>query len=182
MITDQALAHKYPYCPCYCEENIWHLARKLLRSGDELRVIVISNITGQVALWQQKKSQAKDLPVIWDYHVILTAKTAQLTTIWDFDSSLPFPINAGDYLNQTFPSDLNYCQELHPVFRLLTAESFVENFCSDRRHMYHQGKWLSTPPSWPTIGSGHNLAEFVNMKNTKYGTLLSLDGLKQALL
>ena len=34
------------------------------------------------------------------------------------------------------------------------------------------GRWMQTPPSWPPIGHGHTLSDFVDPTDDTYGELL----------
>ncbi|KAG8900590.1 hypothetical protein FRB99_005961 [Tulasnella sp. 403] len=87
-ISDQASCTPLPtipYTTCYCEENIYLLGSSLVEvqsragSNGEIFVVVISNATRSVAIWQQaasRMSAEEDYLVVWDYHVILVAKFA----------------------------------------------------------------------------------------------------------
>ncbi|KAI0648246.1 N-terminal glutamine amidase-domain-containing protein [Trametes meyenii] len=68
------------YTPCYCEENVYLLARRFTQLSEvhaterrgpwpwQIFVVFISNGGKTVALWSQK---ARDGVVVWDYHVVL---------------------------------------------------------------------------------------------------------------
>ncbi len=175
---------KLAYCPSYCEENIWHLCGALKDLFEVSYVILISNQQQQVALWQQKKSPAEDLPIVWDYHVILATidseneneKRAQL--IWDFDSRCPFPCELSNYLSMTAPLLPAHLKNFSPLFRVIESSDYLQFFSSNRSHMQKDGKWMSPPPTWPCIGDGHNLGQFIDMNNQQHGKVFSLAQLK----
>jgi hypothetical protein len=65
-----------------------------------------------------------------------------------------------------------------PQFRLVPAHDYLRFFASNRSHMQKNGAWLSPPPTWPCIGDGHNLDQFIDMNNQRYGSIYSLPQLK----
>ncbi|KAI6150290.1 N-terminal glutamine amidase-domain-containing protein [Pisolithus tinctorius] len=92
------------YTSQYCEENIYHLAQRMLAQPDsdsrwDINIIFVSNLSRTVALWNQRISSSRDTAVIWDYHVVLTLRGAfavnrddeQETWIYDLDTRLPVP-------------------------------------------------------------------------------------------
>lgn len=164
------------YCPFYCEENIWHLAGDPRVGVGERRVLLISNLSGRVALWEQRAG-AKDSGglVVWDYHVILTCGTGPETLVWDLDTTLGAPVPLGVYLHQTFRGAP---EPFAPRFRVTDAATFREDFRSDRRHMRDEhGGFLQAPPPWPPIGPGHALEAWLDFENEKPGKVLDLPGL-----
>ena len=61
-----------------------------------------------------------------------------------------------------------------PMFRVLSAEDYVENFLSDCRHMKTADDWDAPPPDWPMISeSASNLHRFVDMRDLEFGRVLS---------
>ncbi len=158
------------YAPFYCEENIWHLAN----DGHIQGVAFISNPQQQVACFAQGRNQPSQV-MVWDYHVIgfaLGATSAALQ-VWDFDSTLPCPCPAPQYLAATFPTLPAKFKQVAPWFRICTAAQFVAAFASDRRHMRNaDGSWQKTPPPWPCIHPpgrpGHTLREFVDVTRPTY--------------
>jgi protein N-terminal glutamine amidohydrolase len=167
---------EFRYCACYCEENIWHLCQDHRLKKDSNIVIFISNGSLQCAISNQKSGN--DGFVIWDYHVVLLNKG----DIWDFDTLLPFPCPAGEYLKKSFVSGIS--NEYDPMFRLVDAVTFVRSFSSDRSHMIDEnGEYLKPPPTWPKIDptNGSNLFRFVNMSQSFTGKIYTLFELQNAL-
>lgn len=105
---DQAM--KTCYASCFCEENIYQLAVRLLETSliteAQLFAIFISNSSKQVPVWEQKSSDERHEPVVWDYHVILLSRSGQEKLIYDLDSYLPFPCHAMHYCERSFRPDL----------------------------------------------------------------------------
>ena len=118
-------------------------------------------------------------PCFWDYHVILLksskvvkkGKTVIEAQILDMDSHLPFPCALEDYLDGTFEmhfADKDDAKNYAPLFRVIRAEIYLQEFYSDRMHMMKDGKWLAKPPSYECITAP-------NMKKNKEGHLSNLD-------
>lgn len=172
------------YCSHYCEENIWHLAEKF--SLQTSMVLFISNPQHRVALWQQKMAEEFGQPVIWDYHVILlTRRSDQPWQCWDLDSELSLPCDFLYYLQETFPHQQDISEHLRPHFKLINAQNFRNQLCSDRRHMRRGGQWLSPPPPWPCIGDpsdNHNLDQFIDMSSQSLGSVSNLEQLTKTVL
>ncbi len=141
------------YQKCYCEENIYHLASKAVdfedkndnKINNQTFVIFISSENRCVPIWQQKmnESDLNDDPVLWDYHVVLLRQEVDENCfskniyIYDFDTRLPFPSTYHIYLSQCFKTSVlsNIKEEFSPLFRVVKAKEFLDNFASDRRHM-----------------------------------------------
>ena len=78
---------------CYCEENCYHLARRLMAAssalGQPARVLVvfISNAPKQVPLWRQRASRDTEHGslVVWDYHVLCLSLGPHQPLVWDLD-------------------------------------------------------------------------------------------------
>jgi hypothetical protein len=90
--------------------------------------------------------------------VILLATNTDSSFIYDFDSTLPVPLTAIEYLDQTFEK----CDSLRtvdlPFFKSIDAADYLASFNSDRSHMKDDaGKWLSDPPKWQIIGKNGDL-------------------------
>jgi len=166
----------YAYCPYYCEENIWHLCgNPLLGDGGRI-VLLVSNPNRQVAIWAQRSAATSTAAVLWDYHVIAAAQTADTWNIWDLDTRLGLPLPAEVYLQQSFPP---VPPRFAPRFRLLTCADYRRLLASDRRHMRGaDGHYLQPPPQWPPIGQGHNLDRCIDMNDNFGGELLNLEGLR----
>jgi hypothetical protein len=153
------------YCPYYCEENIWHLCQNESLLAHSRKVVFISNKNQCVAIKNQKSGN----PVYWDYHVVLLFKDASWK-IADFDTLLPFPCVAKEYLSGSFIADET------STFRVVDADYYTKHFASDRRHMINQdGVYLQQPPPWEKIGSGFNLWDFVDVSNSEHGQLYDLN-------
>ncbi len=149
------------HCPCYCEENVWHLNRHPSIGTVERYVVFISNAQRSVALCHQRAATFAPC-VLWDYHVVLLVRN-QNWDVLDLDTTLAFPVPARDYLLSTF---LPVFQgEGPPLFRLIPAGDFDSGFSSDRRHMQREdGSFHSPPPPWPCItqnGTAFNLWDFL---------------------
>lgn len=160
------------YCPFYCEENVWHLARRIIATRST--VIFISNSDRFVTLSNQRNSGS------WDYHVIFaTCNDKEVWKIWDLDSFLEFPVEAKFYFDNTFSKDV----VPRPLFRLVPAELYVSIFASDRRHMISSdGSYLKPEPLWPEIGTGFNLDKFIDMENIDFvGEVVDLNAVSQYL-
>ena len=170
------------YWPCYCEENVWHLAGEpgLAGRGD-VHVVFISNPERQVVLWGQRSAPGPRGPIVWDYHVVLLARgTDAAWEVWDLDTSLGCPVPSGVYLEATFHSRGRRDPTFAPLFRLLPASEYRRELRTDRRHMRRRdGTWSSPPPPWPTIGEGSNVLRFVDMENGFLGEVVDEDGLRR---
>lgn len=173
------MSPSYKYCPCYCEENIWHLCAEPAFEDCDARVVFISNPWRQVALWGQRSAEAAHLPVVWDYHVILLARASHGWAVFDLDTALGWPLPADTYLDQTFPRP-DLVPAIHaPRFRLLSAVDYRRELRTDRRHMLlAAGGYLSPPPAWPQIGQGSNLSRFIDMDDDFLGEVDDFCGLR----
>jgi hypothetical protein len=158
--TDQNLR-----CAFYCEENVWRLAyRKLHHRSDDgddnevFFVAVISNARKCVSMLHQRASiSPADKACQWDYHVILIGvpcrrDEAAVALVYDVDTTLtPYPIPLSAYLDASFPTSIP--ASYAPLFRLITAESYLRSFSSDRCHMYdtRTQAWSAPPPPYQCI-------------------------------
>jgi len=168
---------RYLYAPYYCEENIWHLATAA--KDAHCKVVFISNTDRQCALWNQQIA-ASGSPIVWDYHVILVCLENDQWEVYDFDTTLNWGESLVSYLSQTF--DQSIAQELHPRFRVVSSGMFLQEFCSDRRHMQDKdGRWLQPIPNWPAINteSVHNLHQFIDMDRDSFGVVLDLEAIRR---
>jgi hypothetical protein len=114
--------------------------------------------------------------ITWDYHVILLFYDNEWK-IADLDSSMHIPCPVKEYLSNSFVSLLDNCAP--PIFRVVAADHFVKYFASDRRHMRNQdGTFLKPPPPSapikPASGEEFNLWDFVDIENSKYGSIYDL--------
>ncbi len=171
---------QYKYCPCYCEENVWHLTQKPAFAKTERIVALISNPEGACLFWNQRVCEKRDEPVIWDYHVILFVRNDEWL-VYDLNTALPFPTDADTYLRRTFRLDSTMPDILRPRFVLFEGDAYVEAFASDRSHMRdEQGQWLSPPPDWPVIGreNDEGFLTFVE-HHMRSGSHISLEAMKE---
>ena len=175
------------YCPYYCEENIWHLCRSSSLSFYPRFVLTIGNARRSAIFWSQKLSSHPDIPIRWDYHMVLIArKTGQPWVIYDFDSFCDFPSEAGQYFDRTFRSLPRQLSDCVPRFRLIRAEDFLRFFHSDRSHMRKlDGTWIHPPPKWPAIinngGSRYGLADLIDLRQSQPGWVGNLSQLRAKL-
>ena len=146
------LSSALTYTAYYCEENIWHLCREPMFAGLPCRVVIISNPGRCCAVWQQRAAPHRDLPICWDYHVVLAVFREPVWELWDMDTLLGMPAPAREWLSRSFlPLRQEYAM-LAPRFRVLDRVAYVAGFSSDRSHMRDtDGSWRRPPPSWPTI-------------------------------
>ncbi len=133
------------YTRLFCEENIWKLIAFLNDAGQSathyipIDVLFLINPQRSVAIYQQKAVTEGQL-MIWDYHVILSARhesgtSQQPIVIFDFDSRLPFPTPITDYFNATFANWHVLPDTLRPQIRSIPANEYLQGFDSDRSHM-----------------------------------------------
>ena len=171
----------HTYTPCYCEENAWLLVKDIMEKGveAELFVIFISNESKAVAMFNQRAGDSRSEGfVLWDYHVIVVAKTREdekesewmdskssesndhasaplhRLMVYDLDTTLPFPTPLGHYYSMAFRPQMNIRSLCRPKFRIVPARDFLHKFASDRSHMRIEGGWSSPPPSYPCIVAG----------------------------
>lgn len=172
----------FRYHPCYCEENVWHLCADPQVVGQGRAAIVISNHTRTVAVAHQRAAPRPELPIVWDYHVVLAARGPQGLTIWDLDSTLGMPVPLADYLRQGLAAPLGFAPPYDAWFRVIAAARYREVLCSDRSHMRdEQGRYRMPPPPWPAIGTGTNLMRLVDMDDPIVGDVVGLSELPAAL-
>jgi len=76
--------------------------------------------------------------------------------IYDFDSTLPFPCPFQQYIQESF--SYSFPLHLQPLFRIVSANSYLQHFYSNRMHMYDTitQAWLQTPPLYTCIMNGYN--------------------------
>ena len=102
--------------------------------------------------------------------------------VYDLDTSLPFPVSFNQYVKEVLRPELI----LHlrsaglpeRLFRVVSADAFLEEFASDRSHMHKEdGTWFAPPPPYPPIKSqknSNNIQEFLSMKNSSApGTVMT---------
>ncbi|KAH8108170.1 N-terminal glutamine amidase-domain-containing protein [Cristinia sonorae] len=158
--------------------------------------VFISNHDKMVAIWCQK---ANDI-VVWDYHVVLVVRPRLEPTlhqqdsgdngssdtnrnpespeswIYDFDTRLPMPYRAAEYMMNSFPYAFQGKDVIDPryvsLFRVVSIQDYLDHFASDRSHMIvrqtdaqlreeHEGevadvlpgtiRYSSPPPLYPPL-------------------------------
>lgn len=126
----------YIYTSQFCEENIWKLVESLYTNqcANPIDVLFILNESDSIALFEQNKS-IQNKPVIWDYHVILSASIDKDIVIFDFDSRCGFPVSISDYFKASFPDNINLLKTYQPLIKSINARHYYKNFYSDRKHM-----------------------------------------------
>lgn len=162
----------YRYTPCFCEENIWHLANDLVVAGeriDDLNILFFSNPARQVIIYQQKMAPPGDA-IIWDYHVVLENCGGEEKRVYDFDSRLDFPHAKADYFEQSFPVPEMLQPAQQMLIRRVSADAYLRHFESDRSHMLGV---ISRDrfPAYPCIKSSRKaqpilLSEYLDMTRT----------------
>jgi hypothetical protein len=166
----------FKYTPCYCEENIWHLAQEDCFRGQETIVVIISGHGPYRKLWFQRSAEYAGAPVLWDYHVILLSRKDDWQ-VWDLDTTLGLPVPASSYFPKTFLQANTAAERADVMFRLIPATDYVEHFSSDRSHMkLTSGNWAAPPPQWPMIvrGGQSNLFDWLDVNQKAPGQLLRL--------
>lgn len=179
------------YCPYYCEENIWHLCADERVAGCELRVLFVSSHARRVAMWGQRASADPELPIVWDYHVVLLARRGGASwELWDLDGVAPPPRPARAWLDDSFRGAGVVPPQYEPHFRLVRAEDYRRHLRSDRGHMRGPGGvYQQPPPSWPLIwgeplggasDGDSNLHRFLDTRDPSFlGELCDLPGLRR---
>ncbi|KAK9768470.1 Protein N-terminal glutamine amidohydrolase [Basidiobolus ranarum] len=119
-----------------------------------------------------------DTVIIKDYHVILIWKGTP-SSVYDFDTILPFPCSFKDYCEYTIPSTISLPQIFQRKYRVIPADVYLTTFASDRSHMRTESGWIKPPPTYEPIStqeSSMNLSIFMNMSenidSTCYGRIL----------
>ncbi|KAL5708308.1 protein N-terminal glutamine amidohydrolase [Ranunculus cassubicifolius] len=164
------------HTPCYCEENVYMLCKRLISIGvsnKDLFVVFISNDHKQVPLWHQRAGMRADGLTIWDYHVICIQRMKEDQVpfqVWDLDSTLPFPSSLAQYVSKAIRPSFQVYPEYQRFFRVVHAPIFLRNFASDRSHMKDSaGNWISQPPSYEPIvaedGTVHNLDKYMEISS-----------------
>lgn len=113
--------------------------------------------------------------------------------VYDIDSVLSYPMQLGDYLQQSFPYQWPF--PYAPMFRLVPAMLYLQHFASDRLHMFNAEKqtWNATPPTYACINVcdgavSSNFQRYIDFSNkndkesndaTIYGKVLSLSQLAE---
>ena len=176
-VNRYTVAGMYRYTPCYCEENIWHLAREDCFRGRETIAAIISGKGPYRKLWYQRNAENPESPVYWDYHVILLSNNNGWY-VWDLDTTLGLKVPAETYFRKTFLQSSLDAEQTDVILRLMPAEDYIQNFSSDRSHMrLPSGAWAAPPPKWPIILNQEksNLLDWLDINQKKPGQVLTLD-------
>lgn len=172
------------YMPCYCEENIWQLAQESCFHGHETVAVIVSGHGPYRKLWFQRSAETPGAPVLWDYHVVLLSRQNGWQ-VWDLDTTLELPASATTYFSKTFLQEDFDPEHKDVIFRLIPAPEYVENFSSDRSHMWlPSGSWVAPPPQWPIIFNGErsNLPDWLDVRHEAPGKVLTLAELMRDVL
>ena len=149
--------------------------------GDRYYVAFVSNPDRCCPMFRQLAAGVGG-PVFLDYHVVLiravgaavNSPPTEAVEVLDVDTRLPYPCPLSTYLSESFPhvtrerdadavnedDALALSEEAReryaPLFRVVEAEIFLEDFYSDRMHMYDDAKkrWISDPPHYERIMDG----------------------------
>ena len=174
----------FRYHPFFCEENIWHLCQSPHIQPTLAFVFLVSNPARNCRLWFQRVAP-HGKPVFWDYHVFLIARSSNLDAwkVWDLDTLLPIPSPVGSYFHATYNlQDAFWAvpKELRPVFRVIPATEYIQQFTSDRGHMKDtEGNYVTPPPPWPLIrppGNSTTLAELLEFSLAPSETVMGVSG------
>jgi hypothetical protein len=165
------------YQPYYCEENVWHLAREAPDRGiEDAHVVFISNNNRSVAIWSQRASQDPSRATLWDYHVVLLGRRDDAWRIFDLDCTAGFELDVADWIEASFPFAGVVPPDVAPMFRVVDAPTFLEEFRTDRSHMRDEdGGWNAPPPDWDPPHAESNLWRFVDPRGEAPGQVMDLD-------
>ncbi|BFZ62164.1 Protein N-terminal glutamine amidohydrolase [Saitoella coloradoensis] len=114
------------YTPFYCEENIYNLARTIAEKNpaaiNSTYAVFLSNPQQTVPVWFMRLNKDRPgYPVIWDYHVFLVHKTTLGSYVYDFDTTLPFPVAFAAHYEATFAPEVELPKRFHRLFRIIPA-------------------------------------------------------------
>jgi len=126
----------YLYTPLFCEENICKLVATFYtnKQATPIDVIFIINPSNSVGVFEQRAATGQH-PVIWDYHVVLSAVVEEKIVIFDFDSRCAFPTDIQSYFALTFPAQHLLADRYRPWLKCIAARQYLAFFSSDRSHM-----------------------------------------------
>ncbi len=158
------------YAPFYCEENVLRLCPSL---GPETFAVLVTNQARQVEMLCQRAGGPGPGAVLWDYHAFALERRDGWV-VWDLDTTLGFPVSAGEYLRRSFAPR----PEKAPRFRGIPAVDYGREFRSDRSHMRRpDGTWAAPPPPWPpsTGRGGLPLAALLDPGSACLGEVLTLE-------
>lgn len=161
----QALSDQELRVACYCEENVYRLVYRKLNqqkgNDGDYYVMFVSSESLCVPMYFQRAAAAPTTPCLWDYHVIVLHANPKQATILDVDSLLQYPTPLQDFLAHAFPGETVH-RDYAPLFRVIRADVFLKHFYSDRSHMFSDGQWSATPPTYACIQTktGSNLDSY----------------------
>ena len=161
------------YTPFYCEENILRLCPSL---GSDALAVLVTNASRRIEMLRQRAGGPGAGAVLWDYHAFAMARRDRWL-VWDFDTTLGFPVSASEYLRRSFASRPAEA----PAFRVMPAAGYVREFRSDRSHMRRpDGTWAAPPPSWPPSAArgGLPLPILLDARSACLGELLTLEAMR----
>ena len=169
----------FTYTALFCEENIWKLIESLYinQLAQPIDVLFVINKNNTIALFEQKLS-LKSKPIIWDYHVILTALIENELVVFDFDTNCHFPSSIYDYFHAIFPNYIQIKSAYQPLIKSIPAKQYFEYFYSDRLHM--QGIIDNSKfPQYPIISPDNDFEKLTleqcrSTKNTGFSSTLFL--------
>ncbi|CAH1389467.1 unnamed protein product [Nezara viridula] len=146
------------YTSHYCEENVWKLCELISQRKnnclDSCYCIFVSNDSKITPLWHQKIGSGDDFFVAWDYHVFLVVKNQPVISVFDFDTTLGFPVSFRNYIEKAIGFEVNMVPKYKRLFRVIPASEYLKYFSSDRRHMKNaNGEWIKPPPPYEPIQS-----------------------------
>lgn len=173
------------YTSCYCEENIYHLARLFPDSY----TVIISNRDRTVPFWSNKlriDQGSEDGHIIWDYHVVLIKEDK----IWDFDSAVSFPCSIREYFDRVLRTSisLHLPEQFRRQYRVIRSLDFVRDFASDRSHMLRDGQYVMPIPTYAAIiaqnGETMNLHRLIDFTTpaVPQSTATGIDGIQRGLM
>jgi len=172
----------HPYAPYYCEENVWQLCDHPRIDGHPRAVIVLSNAERRMAILHQRASPDPQLPVFWDYHVVLATRRAAGWAVWDPDCTLGMPVVLPRYLEQCLAYPAGWPAPYTARARVVEASRYQAVLATDRSHMRDPAGQLRAPaPPWGPIGEGSNLMRFVQLDEPFEGEVVELSALPDAL-
>ena len=119
---------------------------------------------------------------MWDYHVITCHRGGDggALVVYDFDSTLPFPCAARQYVDATFKPQQRLKSQYQRLFRVVRGKEAADSYSCDRSHMRNaDGTWKAPPPPYKCYerDSSNNLSRFIDMSDTGFmGRLMDLEG------
>ncbi|KAF5198532.1 N-terminal glutamine amidohydrolase [Thalictrum thalictroides] len=165
----------FDHTPCYCEENVYLLCKKLStiglsnKDGSDLFVVFISNDHKQLC---ELSMNAHDLCniVLRQLHTLVLMKSQNFGENCRRirKAKFPFPSPLAQYVSQAIQPSFQVYPEYQRYLRVVHAPIFLCKFASDRRHMKDSaGNWISHPPAYESIiaedGTIHNLSKYIKI-------------------